>query len=158
MHFRVCGRRSGPRASGRGSESGSRNSGRDGDRSICDHTVHGRSDAEPAGEAVTHEMETGALDALYYPSMKELHCIVRGRVQMVMYRDFATRNARRLGLAGYAKNLKDGTVEVLAQGPQDKLEALLARLRKGSFLSRVDAVDASWREPGQAYGDFRIAW
>jgi acylphosphatase len=90
--------------------------------------------------------------------MKEMHCIVRGRVQMVMYRDFVTRNARRLGLSGYAKNLKDGTVEVLAQGPQEKLEALLERLRKGSFLSRVDAVGASWREPGQAFGDFRIVW
>jgi acylphosphatase len=90
--------------------------------------------------------------------MKEMHCIVRGRVQMVMYRDFATRNARSLGLVGYAKNLKDGTVEVVAQGPQDKLEALLARLRKGSILSRVDGVEASWREPAQAFGDFRIAW
>ena len=131
---------------GKTAEPGSWNFQRDGAENIPDHKLDGRSNAALQGIA------------LYCPSMKELHCIVRGRVQMVMYRDFATRNARRLGLAGYAKNLKDGTVEVLAQGPQDKLEALLARLRKGSFLSRVDAVDASWREPGQAYGDFRIAW
>ena len=96
--------------------------------------------------------------AYAYSHMKEMHCIVRGRVQMVMYRDFATRNARSLGLVGYAKNLKDGTVEVVAQGPQEKLEALLARLHKGSLLSRVDGVESSWREPAQAFGDFRIAW
>lgn len=90
--------------------------------------------------------------------MKELFCVVRGRVQLVMYRDFVTRNARKLGLVGYAKNLQDGTVEVLAQGPQDKLELLLARLRKGSLLSRVDAVDAAWREPTGEYRDFRIVW
>jgi len=85
-------------------------------------------------------------------------CIVRGRVQLVMYRDFVARGARKLGLVGYAKNLPDGTVEVLAQGPQEKVEALLARMRQGSMLSRVDAVDAAWREPTGEYGDFRIVW
>lgn len=87
-----------------------------------------------------------------------MYCSVRGRVQLVMYRDFVTRGARKLGVVGYAKNLPDGTVEVLAQGPEDKLQALLARMRKGSLLSRVDEVNVVWREPAQACRDFRIVW
>jgi acylphosphatase len=90
--------------------------------------------------------------------MKEMYCIVRGRAQLVMYRDFVSRAARKLGLVGYAKNLPDGTVEVVAQGPQEKLEALLVHMRKGSFLSRVDAVDATWREAAEEHSDFLIAW
>lgn len=72
---------------------------------------------------------------------------------MVMYRDFVKRGARASGLVGYVKNLPDGTVEMLAQGPKDKLETLLARVRKGSLLSRVDNVDVQWRLPANTAGE-----
>ena len=47
---------------------------------------------------------------------ERLEAIVSGRVQMVMYRDFTARFARRLGLVGEVKNLSDGTVRVIAEG------------------------------------------
>ena len=73
--------------------------------------------------------------------MEELRAIVRGRVQMVMYRDFAQRKARGLGLNGYVKNLPDGTVEIVAQGHKEALKAFVSKLRKGPILSRVVAVE-----------------
>ncbi len=88
--------------------------------------------------------------------MQEIYCLVHGRVQLVMYRDFCTRKARRLGLVGYAKNLPDGTVEVLAQGAKDKLEQFIKKLERGSLLSRVDKVIVQWREPSATYGGFTI--
>ena len=90
--------------------------------------------------------------------MKEVYCIVHWRVQIVLYRDFAVRHARRLGLAGYVKNLPDGSVEIVAQGQQEKLEKFIEQLRKGSFLSRVDGIEVQWHEKTRAYGDFLIVW
>jgi acylphosphatase len=67
--------------------------------------------------------------------------IVRGRVQGVGFRWFVWREAERLGLGGLARNLRDGTVEVVSQGPEPALEALERALRQGPSGSRVDAVD-----------------
>ena len=88
--------------------------------------------------------------------MNEIYCIITGLVQMVMFRNFAQRKARSLGLTGTVRNLPDGTVEVVAQGDGEKLEALIKRLRAGSLLSRVDDVRVTWREPKAAFGGFHI--
>jgi acylphosphatase len=61
-------------------------------------------------------------------------------VQGVGYRFFAIRTAERLGLAGFAKNLRDGRVEVYAVGPPDKLLALRSALKKGPASATVDDV------------------
>ena len=88
--------------------------------------------------------------------MKEIVAIVRGRVQLVMYRDFACRKARRMGLQGYVKNLPDGTVEVVAQGKEGHLHKYIDLLQKGSLLSRVENVEVQWREPSMNFGNFSI--
>ena len=67
--------------------------------------------------------------------------LVRGRVQGVGYRYFVLREARALGLQGYVRNLPDGTVEVVAQGPQDTLAALAERLHEGPAFADVSAVE-----------------
>lgn len=90
--------------------------------------------------------------------MHEIHCIVSGRVQMVMYRDFVKRGARSLGLTGWVKNLDDGTVEVLAQGDKEKLELLIQRLNKGSILSKVENIRVEWREPTERFDRFDIVF
>jgi acylphosphatase len=84
---------------------------------------------------------------------ERLHAIVHGTVQMVGFRAFAQRRALQLGLAGYARNTPDGRVEVVAEGPREKLEALLGHLRRGPSGARVEAVDHLW---GQATGEFRF--
>ena len=95
---------------------------------------------------------------LCYVYMYELHAVVYGRVQGVMYRDFAQRKARRLRLVGYVRNLADGSVEVVAQGTREALEAYAEKLRRGPLLAHVERVEVSWHEPTQAHPDFSIRW
>ena len=66
--------------------------------------------------------------------------IVSGRVQGVFYRASTREQALRLGLAGYAKNLPNGRVEVLATGSTEALDALECWLRLGPPAAKVDAV------------------
>ncbi len=65
---------------------------------------------------------------------------VAGRVQGVGYRYFACRAAGRQGVSGYARNLRDGRVEVYAIGSEAQLRALLAELRGGPRHASVEAV------------------
>ncbi|MBI5456352.1 acylphosphatase [Candidatus Kaiserbacteria bacterium] len=90
--------------------------------------------------------------------MKAFRAIVHGRVQMVMYRDFAQRNARSRGVVGTVRNLKDGTVEVMAEGGESILNEYVERLKKGSLLSRVEKVNVEWREPMRGFSDFEILY
>ncbi|MEN2982453.1 MAG: acylphosphatase [Thermus sp.] len=78
--------------------------------------------------------------------MPRLVALVKGRVQGVGYRAFAQRKALELGLSGYAENLPDGRVEVVAEGPEEELRAFLHHLRQGPRLARVEAVEAMWAE------------
>lgn len=66
--------------------------------------------------------------------------IVRGVVQGVGFRWFVMREAQRLKLGGFARNLADGSVEVISQGPEPALEQLEHQLRRGPSHARVDDV------------------
>jgi acylphosphatase len=77
-------------------------------------------------------------------SQRRLHAVVSGRVQGVGFRASAQQVAQRLGLAGWVRNLADGRVELEAEGPPMVLDQLLAWLRKGPSLSRVDGVAVDW--------------
>ncbi len=80
---------------------------------------------------------------------------VRGRVQGVGYRYFAQRVAQALGLTGYARNLDDGSVEVYATGPEEKLAELAAMLYRGPRWADVRGVEEQ-EAPVQDYGWFEI--
>lgn len=86
-------------------------------------------------------------------------CRVSGRVQGVYYRGTAAARARELGVRGYAKNLPDGRVEVLACGEPQAVEAFLEWLWIGSSASRVTAVEVveAPERCDQPPGDFRTA-
>lgn len=72
-----------------------------------------------------------------------VRCYVSGRVQGVWYRGSAQRVAEELELTGYARNLPDGRVEVLACGPTDALDQLRAWLHEGPPAARVEAVECA---------------
>ncbi|MCL6567846.1 MAG: acylphosphatase [Meiothermus silvanus] len=78
--------------------------------------------------------------------MKRIVVLVTGEVQGVGYRAYARKRAMELGLCGYAENLSDGRVEVVAEGSKENLEQFLEFLRKGPRLSRVTGLDVQWSE------------
>lgn len=79
-----------------------------------------------------------------------LNAWVHGLVQGVGFR-WATRSrALELGLVGYARNTRDGRVHVIAEGPRDRCDTLLAWLRSGDTPGRVDLVVEDW---GAALGE-----
>jgi acylphosphatase len=80
---------------------------------------------------------------------------VHGRVQGVWFRDSTRREAERLGITGYAINLPDGNVEVLACGALDVLQELEAWLQQGPPLASVVRVESADVEPTGSR-DFRI--
>jgi len=90
--------------------------------------------------------------------MKQITCTITGRVQMVMYRDFAQRKARKLGIVGMVQNMPDGSVSVVAQGEEEALKKYLAYLKKGSLLAHVDTVAVAWREPSKIFSHFVIVY
>ncbi|MDW8479973.1 MAG: acylphosphatase [Xanthomonadales bacterium] len=80
--------------------------------------------------------------------------LVSGRVQGVFFRASTAEEAGRLGLRGFARNLADGRVEVVAEGEAEALEALARWLWRGPPLARVEAVveTAPGEEPLPAAG------
>jgi len=69
-----------------------------------------------------------------------VRCLVSGRVQGVWYRSTTAREARRLNLRGWAKNLTDGRVEVVAVGPQRAVQELCGWLWEGPEGAQVSGV------------------
>lgn len=69
------------------------------------------------------------------------HIIVRGKVQGVGYRAWIEGEAVARGLAGWARNRRDGTVEAVLCGSDDAVAALIAKCQHGPGMARVSAVD-----------------
>ena len=80
------------------------------------------------------------------------HIVVRGRVQGVGYRAFVEREALALGLEGWVRNCRDGTVEALFSGEGQVIDDMIEACRRGPYAARVDAID---QRPGSA-ADFRL--
>ena len=86
--------------------------------------------------------------------MKRLEAIIYGFVQGIGFRYFARRNALVLGLVGYAKNLSDGSVEVVAEGEIEKLKELLEILKKGNGYSHVEKINYEIKDSKNEFNDF----
>jgi acylphosphatase len=87
---------------------------------------------------------------------ERLHAIVRGQVQGVGFRWYVVRVADGLGLDGWVMNRADRSVEVVAEGPSQRLDELLAALREGPPSSAVQAVEVSRLAATGGLGGFRI--
>ena len=77
---------------------------------------------------------------------------VFGMVQGVGFRWFVARHARSLGLTGFARNLPNGSVEVMVDGPEDAMPALERLLRTGPANAQVDRVERSTEQGAIATG------
>jgi acylphosphatase len=84
---------------------------------------------------------------------------ITGRVQGVFFRAFTRDAARALGVAGWVRNLPDGSVEARAAGAPEKLDQLESKLRQGPPASKVDGVQREPLDPEEAReltGDFEV--
>jgi len=89
------------------------------------------------------------------PQPRRLTAWVHGRVQGVGFRWWTQRRAAALGLVGVATNLPDGTVQVVAEGPERACRELLAALRGGDTPGRVTRVVERWGAPAGGMSAFR---
>lgn len=85
-----------------------------------------------------------------------LQATVSGRVQGIGFRHFVFEHAERLDLTGWVRNTADRKVEVVAEGERDDLERLLAQLRQGPLLARVQEVQFSWSKDQGEFDAFRV--
>jgi acylphosphatase len=84
-----------------------------------------------------------------------VHLLISGFVQGVGYRQFVKRAAVSLGLVGWVRNLPDRRVEALVTGSKTDLRKLIDRCKKGSFLSRIDNIQADWLEKEEVFDGFK---
>ncbi len=85
--------------------------------------------------------------------------IISGHVQMVGFRFYAKDEAKRLGITGYVRNLPDGNVEIMAEGPLDAIHKFISSMRKGPPASRVDDVNITRTGPSdETFPSFNIRW
>jgi acylphosphatase len=80
-------------------------------------------------------------------AIARVRLIVMGRVQGVFFRHSTVQEAQRLGLVGWVENIPDGSVELEAEGPQEKLEELMAWARRGPPMASVSEVRERWLNP-----------
>ena len=93
------------------------------------------------------------------------HIFVRGVVQGVGYRAFVEHEALRLGLEGWVRNRRDGTVEAVFSGSDDIVTTIIAACRRGPSAAHVEALDAqagdpallAQRRPGERFSVLRTA-
>jgi acylphosphatase len=82
---------------------------------------------------------------------------VHGQVQGVWFRDWTIREAKSLGVDGWVRNRRDGTVEALIAGDAQILDAMIGRLRVGPPKARVDRVEIDASDEIVACGFFRAS-
>ncbi len=90
--------------------------------------------------------------------LKKLYAIAHGRVQGVCFRYYTVIKAQQLQVTGYARNMSNGNVEVIAEGPFNKLQELLSWLHKGPPMSYVTNVNYNYTKYSGIYKSFSIQY
>jgi acylphosphatase len=83
---------------------------------------------------------------------------VSGVVQGVGYRAFVCRQTRALGVKGYVRNLYDGSVEIVAEGPEEVLRLFLKALRTGPLRAHIEEVHVEWQGAEGSFTGFEPRW
>lgn len=91
-------------------------------------------------------------------AVRHLHAIVHGRVQGVNFRGYTNQMASSLNVKGWVRNLPDGTVETIAEGSVEALNAYLDWLNTGPPSSYVEQVDVTWGDASGQFEDFSIRY
>ncbi len=86
------------------------------------------------------------------------HVVVSGRVQGVYYRQNAVKQAQKLGLSGWIRNLSDGKVEAVFEGGKENVEKIVNWAKKGPFFSRVSSLKIDWQEYKGEFNNFGVKY
>jgi len=92
-------------------------------------------------------------------TQKRVHVIVEGRVQGVFFRAYTKEEADRLGLCGWVRNRRDGSVETLIEGDAAAVDRMIGWLNEGSPMANVVRVQIAEQEAtGERHGGFIIRY
>ena len=86
------------------------------------------------------------------------HVFISGRVQGVSFRWNTQNKAQQLGLTGWVRNVWDGRVEAVFEGPEQLVKEAVAWCHHGNRPARVDKVQVNYRPPTGEFKHFRITW
>jgi acylphosphatase len=89
---------------------------------------------------------------------KAIHAIVEGRVQGVYFRECTRQEAERLGLTGWVRNRRDGSVEALIVGESGKVAEMVVWLHRGSPISLVGKVTVTDYAENEEFSEFTIRY
>lgn len=84
------------------------------------------------------------------------HILVSGRVQGVYFRQKTAKQAQRLGISGWVRNLNDNKVEAVLEGAKEDVQKIIDWAKKGPFLARVLNLDIKWQEYKGEFNNFEI--
>jgi len=90
--------------------------------------------------------------------MVRAHLRIYGLVQGVFFRSSMKYVANKLGVTGWVRNLPDGSVEAVVEGPEEKVNELIRWAHKGPPLARVEKVEVTWEEYRGEFKDFKIRY
>lgn len=90
--------------------------------------------------------------------MKRVRLRISGRVQGVYFRHHTNKEANRLGLKGFVRNLEDGSVEVVAEGNEDKINELIEFCKKGPEHAYVENLEVKYEEPKNEFEFFNVRY
>ena len=82
--------------------------------------------------------------------------LITGRVQGVAFRWETLRAAQRFEVNGWVRNLRDGRVEALVEGPRQQVNDLIDWCREGPPIARVDSLDIQWEDYSGTFREFEI--
>jgi acylphosphatase len=91
-------------------------------------------------------------------SMVRAHAIVIGRVQGVFFRMETQSAAERIGVSGWVRNKRDGSVEAVFEGKETKVATILEWCKKGPPHARVDRLDVVWEDYTGEFDAFEITY
>ena len=89
---------------------------------------------------------------------KRLIINISGRVQGVFFRIYAEKKAKELSLTGFVKNEEDGSVSLVAEGYEDKLNDLLDWAKKGPQMAKVEKIKLKQEKASGEFKDFKIRY
>jgi len=87
-----------------------------------------------------------------------IHVIIKGHVQGVFFRSNTQKQAKKLNLTGWVKNLPNGTVKLIAEGEKEKLKELISFCKEGPSSARVDDIDVEWKEYKDEFDRFSVRY